>query len=141
MAQRGVNKVILLGNLGQDPQTRFTPGGTAQTQLSLATSETWEDKHGGGKQERTEWHRVVLWRKLAEIAAEYLRKGAKVYIEGRLQTRKYQKDGRDHYITEIVADQLQLLDRPPGDAGTGGAAPSSTHSEAPYSGFDDDVPF
>jgi single-strand DNA-binding protein len=104
-----VNKVILLGNLGRDPDTRFTTGGDAVTNLSIATSEQWKDK-GGNKQEKTEWHRVVLFGRTAEVAAEYCKKGKQVYIEGRLQTRKYtDKDGAEKYSTEIVGDRMQLL--------------------------------
>ncbi|WP_422450203.1 MULTISPECIES: single-stranded DNA-binding protein [unclassified Endozoicomonas] len=112
---RGVNKVILIGNLGNDPDVRFTPNGSAVANLSLATSESWKDRNTGQQQEKTEWHRVVIFGKLAEIAQQYLRKGSKVYIEGKLQTRKWQgQDGQDRYTTEIVVDgfsgQLQMLD-------------------------------
>ena len=104
---RGINKVILIGNLGADPETRYMPSGGAVTNLRLATSENWKDKNTGDMQERTEWHRVVLFGRLAEVAAEYLRKGAKVYIEGSLRTRKWQgQDGRDNYTTEIVANDM-----------------------------------
>jgi single-strand DNA-binding protein len=116
-----VNKVILLGNLGRDPETRYTTGGDAVTTLNIATSEQWKDK-SGEKQERTEWHRVVLFARLGEIAGEYLKKGRSVYIEGRLQTRKYtDKDGVEKYSTEIVADRMQLLGGREG-GGTGGDA-------------------
>ena len=105
-----VNKVILLGRLGQDPELRYTPNGAAVTTLNLATNEVWKD-NDGNKQERTEWHRVVLWRKQAEIAGEYLKKGNRVYIEGRLQTRNWDdKDGNKRYVTEVVADTMQLVD-------------------------------
>jgi single-strand DNA-binding protein len=116
-----VNKVILLGNLGRDPETRYTTGGDAVTNLNIATSEQWKDK-SGEKQERTEWHRVVLFGRQAEIAGEYLKKGRSVYIEGRLQTRKYtDKDGVEKYSTEIVADRMQLLGGRDGPgAGSGG---------------------
>jgi len=111
---RGVNKVILIGNLGNDPDVRFTPGGSAIANLSLATSESWKDRNTGQQQEKTEWHRVVIFGKLAEIAQQYLRKGSKVYIEGKLQTRKWQgQDGQDRYTTEVVVDitgQMQMLD-------------------------------
>lgn len=111
MAQRGINKVILIGNLGQDPETRYTAGGAAVTNISLATSETWKDKQSGQPQERTEWHRVVFFNRLAEIAGEHLKKGAKVYVEGSLRTRKWQdQSGQDRYTTEIVADEMQMLD-------------------------------
>ncbi len=112
---RGVNKVILIGNLGNDPDVRFTPNGGAVANLSVATSESWKDRNTGQQQDRTEWHRVVIFGKLAEIAQQYLRKGSKVYLEGKLQTRKWQgQDGQDRYTTEIVVDgfngQLQMLD-------------------------------
>jgi len=116
-----VNKVILLGNLGRDPETRYTTGGDAVTNLNIATSEQWKDKNGE-KQERTEWHRVVLFGRQAEVAGEYLKKGRSVYIEGRLQTRKYtDKDGVEKYSTEIVADRMQLIGSAR-DAGSGGDA-------------------
>ena len=105
MATRGINKVILVGNLGQDPEVRYTPSGSAVTTISVATSESWKDKNSGQMQEKTEWHRVVLFGKLAEIAGEYLRKGSQVYLEGKLQTRKWQdQQGQDKYTTEIVVD-------------------------------------
>lgn len=107
---RGINKVILIGNLGQDPEVRFTPSGTAVANLSLATSESWMDKNSGTRQEKTEWHRIVLFNKTAEIAQQYLKKGAKVYVEGRLQTRKWQdQSGQDKYSTEIVCNDMQML--------------------------------
>ncbi len=113
----GVNKVILVGNLGQDPEVRYTQQGDAVATLSIATSETWKDKNTGEKKEATEWHRVVLFRRLAEVADEYLHTGSKVYIEGKLQTRKWtDKEGHDRYTTEIRADQLQMLDSK-GDGG------------------------
>ena len=108
---RGVNKVILVGNCGQDPETKFTASGAAITNLSIATSESWKDKQTGETQERTEWHRVVFFNRLAEIAGEYLRKGSKVYVEGSLRTRKWQdQSGQDRYTTEIVANEMQMLD-------------------------------
>ncbi|SHG19292.1 single-strand DNA-binding protein [Microbulbifer donghaiensis] len=109
---RGINKVILIGNLGNDPETKYMPSGGAVTNVSLATSETWKDKQTGQQQERTEWHRVVFFNRLAEIAGEYLRKGSKVYIEGSLRTRKWQdkNSGQDRYTTEIVASEMQMLD-------------------------------
>ena len=108
---RGINKVILIGNLGNDPETRYTQSGAAVTNISLATSESWKDKQTGQPQERTEWHRVVFFNRLAEIAGEYLRKGSKVYIEGSLRTRKWQdQSGQDRYTTEIVANEMQMLD-------------------------------
>lgn len=109
MASRGVNKVILVGNLGNDPEVRYMPNGNAVANLSLATSESWKDQQGQ-QQERTEWHRVTMYRRLAEIAGEYLKKGSQIYIEGKLQTRKWQdQQGNDKYTTEIIADQLQML--------------------------------
>lgn len=111
MARRGVNTVILIGNLGNDPDSRFLPSGGAVTNISLATSESWKDKQTGAMQERTEWHRVVFFNRLAEIAAEYLKKGSKVYIMGSLRTRKWQDNsGQDRYTTEIVASDMQMLD-------------------------------
>ena len=107
---RGINRVFLIGNLGQDPETRYMPSGGAVTNLRIATNESWKDKDTGEKKEKTEWHSVVMFKRLAEIAAEYLRKGASVYIEGKLQTRKWQdKDGNDRYTTEIVANEMQML--------------------------------
>ena len=121
-----VNKVILVGNLGRDPETRYTTSGEAVTNVSIATTDTWKDK-SGEKQERTEWHRVAFFGKLAEIAGEYLKKGSQVYVEGRLQTRKWQdKDGQDKYTTEIVADRMQMLGS---RAGAGGAAGSGEATE------------
>lgn len=157
MAKGGVNKVILIGNLGVDPEVRYSPNGSAVTNIRIATSESWRDKQTGDTQERTEWHRVVFFGKLAEIAGEYLRKGSKVYIDGRLQTRKWQnKEGQDQYTTEIVANDMQMLDSRGGGAGAGmgdNQAPArgnrpqqpsrqqpATQSEPPDD-FDDDIPF
>lgn len=119
---RGINKVILIGNLGRDPETRYLPSGAAVTNVSVATSESWTDKQTGQKQDRTEWHRVVFFNRLAEIAGEYLKKGSKVYVEGSLRTRKWQdaQSGQDRYSTEIVGSDLQMLDSR-GDAAHGGA--------------------
>lgn len=126
---RGINKVILVGNLGNDPEVRYTPSGSAVANVTIATSETWKDKNTGQKQEKTEWHRVVMFNRLGEIAGEYLKKGSKVYIEGKLQTRKWQdKNGQDRYTTEIVAHEMQMLD---GRGGSGDFAPSQQQS---YSG-------
>ncbi len=120
---RGINKVILVGTLGRDPETRYMPSGGAVTNLNLATSESWKDKQSGEKKEQTEWHRVVLFNKLAEIAAEYLRKGQQVYIEGALRTRKWQnKEGHDQYTTEIVASDMQML----------GGRPSGSSSDSSF---------
>jgi len=143
MAQRGVNKVILVGNLGQDPEVRHMPNGNAVTNITVATSETWKDKNTGEQQERTEWHRVVMFRRLAEIAGEYLRKGAKVYIEGRLQTRKWQdQQGNDRYTTEIIADQMQMLDSRGGSAAPAPQQSAPAPAPAPGGGdFDDAIPF
>lgn len=108
---RGINKVIIIGNIGQDPEVKYMPSGGAVTNVSIATSETWKDKTTGQPQERTEWHRVVFFNRLGEIAGEYLKKGSKVYIEGSLRTRKWQaQDGTDRYTTEIVANEMQMLD-------------------------------
>ncbi len=157
---RGVNKVILVGNLGRDPEVRYSPNGQAVANVTLATSESWKDKTSGEKQERTEWHRIVFFGRLAEIAGEYLKKGAQIYVEGRLQTRKWQdKDGHDRYTTEIVANDMQMLgsrggagapsadnfnqDQPSAaeNAGTTGAKKASASSAAVAGDFDDDIPF
>ncbi|MFI4914609.1 MAG: single-stranded DNA-binding protein [Steroidobacterales bacterium] len=150
---RGINKVILIGHLGQDPETRAMPSGMTVANLRVATSENWKDKQSGEQQERTEWHSVALFGRLGEIAGEYLRKGSQVYIEGRLRTRKWQdKEGRDRYTTEIVASDMQMLG---GRGGAGGAAAGGAFTEprerpassetAPAGGeaeeFDDDIPF
>ena len=151
MASRGINKVILVGNLGNDPEHRMLPSGGAVTNISIATSEAWKDKNTGQQQERTEWHRVVFSNRLAEIAAEYLRKGSKVYVEGSLRTRKWQdqQSGQDRYSTEIVASEMQMLDSRGGDGGSGGGF--SQAPAEPQGGFgqtggtidpmDDDIPF
>jgi single-strand DNA-binding protein len=119
---RGINKVIVVGNLGNDPDTRYMPSGGAVTNISIATSESWKDKQSGEQKERTEWHKVAMFGRLAEIAAEYLRKGSQVYIEGKLRTRKWQdRDGNDRYTTEIIADEMQMLG---GRGGAGGGAGS-----------------
>lgn len=120
---RGINKVILIGNIGQDPEVKYMPSGGAVTNVSVATSETWKDKNTGQPQERTEWHRVVFFNRLGEIAGEYLKKGSKVYIEGALRTRKWQaQDGTDRYTTEIVASEMQMLDGRGENSGMGGGA-------------------
>ena len=150
MAARGINKVILVGNLGADPETRYMPSGGAVTNIRLATTDSWKDKASGDKQERTEWHRVVFFNRLAEIAAEYLRKGSQVYVEGRLQTRKWQgQDGQDRYTTEIVASEMQMLGSRGGSGydamDSGQSQPASSASKpapAPaVDDFDDDIPF
>jgi single-strand DNA-binding protein len=142
---RGVNKVIIVGNVGQDPETRHTQSGSAITNISVATSESWKDKQTGQQQERTEWHRIVFFNRLAEIAGEYLKKGSKVYIEGSLRTRKWQnQQGQDQYTTEIVASQMQMLDSR-GD-NPQSAQPSPTPPQAPMmppsqDDFEDEIPF
>lgn len=166
---RGINKVILIGNLGGDPEVRYMPSGNAVTNVTVATSESWKDKQTGQQQERTEWHRVVFFNRLAEIAGEYLRKGAKVYVEGSLRTRKWQgQDGQDRYTTEIVASEMQMLDSRGGDnyaqsgAGMGhgqqnqppqaprsrpaqppspASQPAPSQPSADMDPFDDDIPF
>ena len=153
---RGVNKVILVGNLGADPETRSMPSGMTVTNIRIATSESWKDKSSGAQQERTEWHSVALFGRLGEIAAEYLRKGSQVFVEGKLRTRKWQdKTGNDRFTTEIIADNMQMLGaRGGGAAGAGAGAerggasapPRDDYdpSPAPAGGkedFDDDIPF
>ena len=131
MASRGVNKVILVGNLGNDPESRFLPSGGAVTNITVATSETWKDKQSGQPQERTEWHRVVFFNRLAEIANEYLRKGSKVYLEGSLRTRKWQdKSGQDRYTTEIVAGEMQMLDSRGAGQSRGGDQAQNEYNQA-----------
>jgi single-strand DNA-binding protein len=146
---RGVNKVILVGNLGKDPEVRYMPNGNAVANITLATSESWKDKQTGEQKENTEWHRVVLFRRLGEIAGEYLKKGSQVYIEGKLQTRKWQDNsGNDRYTTEIVANDMQMLGGR-GSAGSAGfaadSAPAQSSQPAPATAaagdFDDDIPF
>ncbi len=157
MARGSVNKVILVGNLGRDPEVRYTPNGSAVANITIATTEVWKDKQSGENQERTEWHRIVMYQRLAEIAGEYLRKGAKIYIEGRLQTRKWQdkNTGQDRYTTEIVADSLQMLDgKGNATSNQSDAAPQAYEKQQParaestenapalaLEGFDDDIPF
>ncbi len=151
---KGINKVILVGNLGADPETRYTTSGDAVTNIRLATSESWKDKTTGERQERTEWHTVVFWKRLAEIAGEYLRKGGRVYIEGSLRTRKWQdQSGQDRYTTEIVAQEMLMLDgvsneptqrpaRPQrGQAPGNHHAPHAAVNSNDAMDFDDDIPF
>jgi len=141
---RGVNKVILIGNLGRDPEVRYSPNGGAIANITLATSEAWKDKNTGEQVEKTEWHRVVFFRRLAEIAGEYLKKGSKVYIEGKLQTRKWQdKDGNDRYTTEVVANEMQMLDSRGGSASYSQDEPPMSQAQEPMPAgdFDDDIPF
>ncbi|NBQ34886.1 MAG: single-stranded DNA-binding protein [Gammaproteobacteria bacterium] len=147
----GINKVILVGNIGAKPEVKYSSNGSAIANLSVATSETWNDKNSGEKQEKTEWHRVSLYGKLAEIAGQYLDKGSKVYVEGKLQTRKWQdQSGQDRYTTEIVVSgyggTLQMLDRREGMAtGSQSASPNNMSNDtvevADNSGFEDDIPF
>jgi len=162
---RGINKVILVGNLGRDPETRYMPSGGAVTNVSIATSKGWKDKDSGEQKERTEWHRIVFFNKLAEIAGEYLKRGSKVYIEGELRTRDWEKDGQKHYTTEVVASEMQMLDSrgemggggpsaggppaggssfggPAANQGAGGSAsPADDFGPPPSDDFDDDIPF
>ena len=159
---RGVNKVILVGNLGNDPETKYMPSGDAVTNLSVATSESWKDKKTGEQKDRTEWHRVAMFGRLAEIAAEYLRKGSQVYIEGKIRTRKWQdQQGNDRYSTEVVANEMQMLGGrsgggapamsggsggpPPGPPSQGGSGSSGDGGSSGGGGssgdFDDDIPF
>ena len=147
---RGINKVILIGNLGADPEIKYMPSGEAVANLRIATSESWKDKNTGEQVERTEWHRVIMFRRLAEIAGEYLKKGSKVYIEGRLQTRKWQgQDGQDRYTTEIIGNEMQMLDSRGGGSATMGSANQDSAggnsqpqaAAAGYDTFDDDIPF
>ena len=159
---RGINKVILVGNLGQDPETRYMPSGGAVTNITVATNESWKDKQTGEQKDRTEWHKVAMFNRLAEVAAEYLRKGSQVYIEGKIRTRKWQdKEGKDRYTTEVIADEMQMLGGRGGSGGggnygSGGAGGGGTGggsgggSKAPSGGgqtpppaddFDDDIPF
>ena len=142
---RGINKVIIVGNLGQDPDTRYMPSGSAVTNFTVATNESWKDKATGEQKDRTEWHKVATFNRLAEISAEYLRKGSQVYIEGKLRTRKWQdKSGNDRWTTEIVADEMQML----GGRSGGGSAPmggdpgpASAPPKPSSDEFDDDIPF
>lgn len=163
MASRGVNKVILVGNVGRDPETRYMPSGGAVCNLALATSESWKDKNTGQSQERTEWHRIVFFNRLAEIVNEYVRKGSKLYIEGSLRTRSWEQDGVKRYATEIVANEMQMLDSRGGasndnygsmnqdapqysqspDQSGGGQSNQGSSQQRPsdYDNFDDDIPF
>jgi single-strand DNA-binding protein len=168
VASRGVNKVILVGNIGKDPETRYLPSGGAVTNVTLATSETWKDKNTGQPQEKTEWHRVVFFNRLAEVVNEYVRKGSKLYIEGSLRTRSWEQDGVTRYATEIVANEMQMLDSRGAGASAGsgmddnfgqdmnqdnnqrsaaapqrgaqGAQPAAKRP-ADFDNFDDDIPF
>ena len=153
MASRGINKVILIGNLGADPEVRYMPSGGAVANVSLATSSSWKDRESGNMQERTEWHRVVFFNRLGEIAGEYLRKGSKIYVEGSIRTRKWQDNaGNDRYTTEIIGNNMQMLDSKGGDVKFTSAPEESASASAPEAGasapetasvadFDDDIPF
>ena len=161
---RGINKVILVGNLGRDPETRYMPSGGAVTNVSIATSKGWKDKDSGEQKERTEWHRIDFFNKLAEIAGEYLKRGSKVYIEGELRTRDWEKDGQKHYTTEVVASEMQMLDSrgemggggsssggqdsgqgggpsSGGSGSSGSSSPAEDFGPPPSDDFDDDIPF
>ncbi len=146
---RGVNKTILIGNLGAEPETRYTASGSAVTNIRLATTDTWRDRQTGEQQERTEWHRVVFFNRLAEIAGEYLAKGSKVYVEGRLQTNKWQdQSGQDRYTTQIVANEMQMLDSRQGGASSGppqgqqqGRPQAQDQTQGGAGGPEDDIPF
>ena len=149
---RGINKVILIGNLGRDPETRYSQGGSAVTNFSVATTESWRDRNSGEQQERTEWHNVVCFARLAEIAGEYLHKGSKVYIEGSLRTSSWEQDGQKRYRTEVMARDMQMLDSRGGGAPSGFESSQPAASGGPPAGnnaptlsdsndFDDDIPF
>ena len=144
---RGINKVILVGNLGADPETRYMPSGGAVTNIRIATSESWKDKQSGDQQERTEWHSVAFFGRLAEVAGEYLRKGSQVYVEGKLRTRKWQdKSGNDRYTTEVIANEMQMLGSRGGAGMSAPAGPSSSQASPMPAAevaedFDDDIPF
>ena len=163
VASRGINKVILVGNVGGDPETRYMPNGNAVTNITMATSETWKDKNTGEQQERTEWHRITFYQRLAEIVAEYVRKGSKLYVEGRLQTRSWEQDGVKRYATDIIANEMQMLDSRGSGGGGGGyqqgqpaqqsqqppaqqsspkpAGDGAKQAPADMDSFDDDIPF
>ncbi|MDY0361997.1 MAG: single-stranded DNA-binding protein [Desulforegulaceae bacterium] len=142
----GVNKAILLGNLGRDPEMRYTQDGNPMCSFSIATSETWKDKITGEKREKTEWHKIVVFKGLAEVCAKYLKKGSKVYIEGKIQTRSYEKNGATHYITEIVANDLNMLDSASGNSGQypppqqqNNLGPDDSNNPFPQSSSDTDI--
>ena len=142
---RGINKVILVGNLGRDPETRYMPSGNAVTNVSVATSKSWKDRDSGEQKDRTEWHRVVFFNRLAEIANEYLKKGSKIYVEGELRTREWEREGQKHYTTEVVANEMQMLDSR-GDMPVSNTDALSTNTASnlaplPSEDFDDDIPF
>jgi single-strand DNA-binding protein len=145
---RGINKVILVGNLGADPETRYTPGGTAITEIRIATSESWKDKQTGEQQERTEWHRITFFGKLADVAGKYLKKGSQVFVEGKIRTEEYEKDGIKRYSTKVIADEMQMLGARGGGGGeqsapargqrSANSAPAPSGAPAGDAGFDDD---
>ena len=159
MASRGINKVILVGNLGNDPEVRYMPNGNAVANVSLATSDSWKDKATGEQQEKTEWHRVVFFNRLAEIVEQYVKKGSKLYVEGRLQTRSWEQDGVKRYSTEIVASEMQMLDgrggamggdmgdnpfgqqQAPSQRPQQAAVPQAQPAPTNFDNFDDDIPF
>jgi len=160
VASRGINKVILVGNLGNDPEIRYMPNGNAVANVSLATSDSWKDKATGEQQEKTEWHRVVFFNRLAEIVEQYVKKGSKLYVEGRLQTRSWEQDGVKRYSTEIVASEMQMLDGRGGAMGgdmgdnpfgqqqapsqrpqQAAASPQAQPAPTNFDNFDDDIPF
>ena len=148
---RGINKVIIVGNLGRDPETRYLPSGGAVTNVSVATSKSWRDRASGEQKDRTEWHRVVFFNRLAEIASEYLKRGSKIYLEGELRTREWEREGQKHYTTEIVANEMQMLDSRGGMEGGGGGNFGGSGGQSgrqqddfgppPSDDFDDDIPF
>ncbi|MAI53273.1 MAG: single-stranded DNA-binding protein [Gammaproteobacteria bacterium TMED95] len=148
---RGINKVIIVGNLGRDPETRYLPSGGAVTNVSVATSKSWRDRESGEQKDRTEWHRVVFFNRLAEIASEYLKRGSKIYLEGELRTREWEREGQKHYTTEIVANEMQMLDSRGGMEGGGGGNFGGSGGQSgrqqddfgppPSDDFDDDIPF
>ena len=152
---KGVNKSIIVGNLGNDPDVRSMPNGNAVTRISVATSETWKDRDSGQSNERTEWHRIVFFNRLAEVAGQYLKKGSKVYVEGQLRTNQWEKDGQKHYTTEIIAREMQMLDGKGDNSGQSNSGQSQSNQSqvsqsnnsapsfdsGPPDDFDDDIPF
>ena len=140
MASRGVNKAIIIGNVGSDPDIRTMPNGNQVVNLSIATSDEWKDKNTGDKKEKTEWHRCVFFNKIADIAAKYVNKGSKIYIEGRLQTRSYEQDGVKKYSTEIVVNDMQMLDSKNTNSNNE-VKEASNNDIAKFDSFDDDIPF
>lgn len=147
MASRGVNKVIILGNVGNDPEVKYMPNGNAVANITVATSETWKDKNTGDQQEKTEWHRVIFFNRLAEIVEQYVKKGSKLYIEGRLQTRSWEQEGVKRYTTEIVASEMQMISTRHGEVGTNDKVNTARDSAqgqqqgGSFDNFDSDIPF